>query len=53
MALESGWGIEQRDRHGLTEPMPSPPIPATLQDSLIARLDRLGTARDVAHSQPC
>lgn len=32
----------------LTDPLPSSAIPATLQDSLMARLDRLGEAKRVA-----
>jgi predicted ATPase len=48
MLLESGLVREEEDRYGLTGPLPSLAIPATLQDSLMARLDRLSTARAVA-----
>jgi class 3 adenylate cyclase len=46
--LESGilQGIE--DRYALTGPLPAFAIPATLQDALMARLDRLVTAKGVA-----
>ncbi len=46
--LESGWLCEQDDRYELTGPLPPLAIPATLQDSLMARLDRLATAKEVA-----
>jgi hypothetical protein len=48
MLLESGLVREDADRYGLTGPLPPLAIPATLQDSLMARLDRLSTARTVA-----
>jgi predicted ATPase len=48
MVLESGLVREEADRYGLTEPLPPLAIPATLQDSLMARLDRLTTGRAVA-----
>jgi class 3 adenylate cyclase/predicted ATPase len=48
MLLESGLVREEGDRYGLTGPLPPLAIPATLQDSLMARLDRLSTARTVA-----
>jgi class 3 adenylate cyclase len=48
MLLESGLVREAADRYGLTGPLPPLAIPATLQDSLMARLDRLSTARTVA-----
>jgi class 3 adenylate cyclase/predicted ATPase len=48
MILESGLVREEPDRYGLTGPLPPLAIPATLQDSLMARLDRLATARAVA-----
>jgi class 3 adenylate cyclase/predicted ATPase len=46
--LESGLVREAADGYMLTGPLPPLAIPATLQDSLMARLDRLGTAREVA-----
>jgi class 3 adenylate cyclase len=48
MILESGLVREKADRYRLTGPLPPLAIPATLQDSLMARLDRLATARAVA-----
>lgn len=48
MVLESGLLREQDDRYELTGPLPPLAIPATLQDSLMARLDRLATVREVA-----
>jgi predicted ATPase/class 3 adenylate cyclase len=48
MVLESGWLQEREGRYELTGPLPALAIPATLQDSLMARLDRLGTAKEVA-----
>ena len=47
MVLESGLVHEAEDHYVLTGQLPLA-IPATLQDSLMARLDRLGTARQVA-----
>ena len=46
--LESGLLQEQDGRYTLTGPLPPLAIPATLHDSLMARLDRLATAREVA-----
>jgi predicted ATPase len=48
MLLESGLMQEEADRFTVTGPLPPLAIPATLQDSLMARLDRLSTARTVA-----
>ncbi len=48
MVLESGLLREQDDRYGLTAALPPLAIPATLQDSLMARLDRLATVKEVA-----
>ena len=42
MVLESGLVHEAEDRYVLTGQLPPLAIPATLQDSLMARLDRLG-----------
>ena len=41
MVLESGLLQEQEDRYEPTSPLPPLAIPATLHDSLMARLDRL------------
>ena len=48
MVLESGQLTERNDLYELTTPLPSLSIPTTLQDSLMARLDRLYTAKTVA-----
>jgi predicted ATPase len=49
MVLESGLLREEKQSYRLTEPLPPLAIPATLQDSLRARLDRLSTVREVVH----
>ena len=46
--LESGLLREHEDHYELTGPLPPLAIPATLHDSLMARLDRLATAKAVA-----
>jgi class 3 adenylate cyclase/tetratricopeptide (TPR) repeat protein len=46
--LESGLLIEDGERYRLDGPLPPLAIPSTLQDSLMARLDRLGTAKEIA-----
>jgi predicted ATPase/class 3 adenylate cyclase len=46
--LESGLVREEPDRYLLTGPLPPLAIPATLQDALMARLDRLATVKEVA-----
>ena len=46
--LESGLLREEDDRYELDGPLPPPAIPETLQDSLMARLDRLAPAKEVA-----
>jgi class 3 adenylate cyclase/predicted ATPase len=48
MVLESGLLQEGEDRYELTGPLPSLAIPATLHDSLMARLDRLATVKAMA-----
>jgi class 3 adenylate cyclase/predicted ATPase/ABC-type transport system involved in cytochrome c biogenesis ATPase subunit len=45
MVLESGLLKESRGRYELTGPLLALAIPTTLHDSLMARVDRLGTAR--------
>ena len=47
MILESGLVQEEDDQYVLTGPLPPLAIPSTLHDSLMARLDRLSTARDL------
>jgi len=46
--LESGWLREERDRYVLAGEIPLSVIPSSLHDSLMARLDRLASARHVA-----
>jgi predicted ATPase len=46
--LEAGWIEEREDRYALTGPLPPLAIPATLQDALRARLDRLVEGKAVA-----
>src|SRR5262245_604151 len=46
--LEAGLVQEDAGRYVLTGPLPSLAIPATLQDALMARLDRLAVVKDVA-----
>jgi class 3 adenylate cyclase/predicted ATPase len=48
--LESEWLEERGGSYELTGPLPSLAIPSTLNDSLMARLDRLGTIKDVAQT---
>ena len=48
MVLESGLLEEVNGRYELTGPLPPLAIPATLHDSLMARLDRLATVKTVA-----
>ena len=48
MVLEYGLLREDEHYYELIGPLPSLAIPATLHDSLMARLDRLATVKDVA-----
>ena len=48
MVIESGLVRERENAYELTGPLPPLAIPSTLQDSLMARLDRLSNAREVA-----
>jgi class 3 adenylate cyclase/predicted ATPase len=48
MVLESGLLQEREECYALTGPLPSLAIPATLHDSLMARLDRLATVKGLA-----
>jgi predicted ATPase len=47
MVLESGFITEKSGRYHLSMPLSDLSIPTTLQDSLMARLDQLGTVKDV------
>jgi class 3 adenylate cyclase/tetratricopeptide (TPR) repeat protein len=51
--LESGALSEAGDRYLLSRPLTAFQIPLTLQDSLMARLDRLGAAKAVAQTGAC
>jgi DNA-binding SARP family transcriptional activator len=46
--IESGLFRETTERYVLDGPLPQLSIPTTLQGSLLARLDQLGTVKDVA-----
>jgi class 3 adenylate cyclase/DNA-binding winged helix-turn-helix (wHTH) protein/predicted ATPase len=48
MVIELGLVKEREGRYELTGPLPALAIPATLHDSLMARLDRLGAAKQIA-----
>ena len=48
MVVESGGVRAVNSHYELTGPLAALTIPSTLQDSLMARLDRLGTAKEVA-----
>ena len=48
MVLESGLLVEDAGHYRLDSPLPPLAIPATLQDSLMARLDRLAPVKEVA-----
>ena len=48
MVLESGLLREQGEHYELIGPLPPLAIPATLHDSLMARLDRLSAIKEVA-----
>jgi predicted ATPase len=48
MILESGLVRENAGHYVLAGPLPPLAIPSTLHDSLMARLDRLSTARELA-----
>ncbi|MDH3668195.1 MAG: AAA family ATPase [Paracoccaceae bacterium] len=51
--LEAGILEEQADCYALTGPMPALSIPATLQDSLMARIDRLAPVKRVVQAASC
>ena len=51
--LEAGILRSIGDRYSLTQPFPSLAIPATLHDSLMARLDRLASVKEVAQIGAC
>jgi predicted ATPase/class 3 adenylate cyclase len=51
--LESGLLMDAGERYELTGPLPPLAIPATLHDSLLARLDRLAPVKEVAQVAAC
>lgn len=51
--LELGLLKDQGDRWALSGPVPALAIPSTLQDSLVARLDHLGSVKEVAQVGAC
>ena len=51
--LEAGFLKDCGDRYELDGPLPDLAIPATLQDSLMARLDRLSSVKEVAQIGAC
>lgn len=51
--LDSGLLVEADDRYLSLGPLPSLAIPSTLQDSLMARLDRLSPIRETAQIGAC
>ncbi len=48
MVLESGLLIEHKNHFELAGPLPALAVPTTLHESLMARLDRMATVKDVA-----
>ncbi|MDI1449284.1 TOMM system kinase/cyclase fusion protein [Polyangium sp. 6x1] len=46
--IEAGTLVERADRYVLTRPLTELSIPSTLRDSLMARLDRIGRAKETA-----
>ncbi|MEP0945241.1 MAG: adenylate/guanylate cyclase domain-containing protein [Rhizobiaceae bacterium] len=51
--LDAGFLIEQDNSYVLDGPLPPFAIPSSLQDSLMARLDRLSPLKDVAQTGAC
>lgn len=51
--VESGLLEECRDRYELGTPLPALTVPATLHDSLMARLDRLAPVKELAQLAAC
>jgi class 3 adenylate cyclase/predicted ATPase len=51
--LEAGYLKETGDHYALDGPLPPLAIPSTLQDSLMARLDRLSPVKEVAQTGAC
>ena len=51
--LDAGFLIEEENAFRLDGPLPPFAIPSTLQDSLMARLDRLSPVKEVAQTGAC
>ena len=51
--LDSGLLVEANDRYLSHGPLPALVIPSTLQDSLMARLDRLASVKETAQISAC
>ena len=51
--IESGVLTDCGDQYVLSRSLPPLAVPSTLQDSLMARLDRLGRAKEVAQAGAC
>jgi len=51
--LEAGLPEETGEQHGARKPLPTLSVPSTLQGSLMARLDRLAEAKEVAQLAAC
>jgi class 3 adenylate cyclase/DNA polymerase III delta prime subunit len=51
--LESNQLKEEADRYTLSGPFTTMTIPSTLRDTLMARLDRLGSVKEVAQTGAC
>jgi len=51
--LDSGLLVDCGDHYELSGPLPPLAIPSTLQDSLMARLDRLASVKEVAQIGAC
>jgi hypothetical protein len=47
--LESGLLREETERYVLDQTLPALAIPTSLHDSLMARLDRLSSVRQIMH----
>ena len=51
--LDSGFLNETPDQYEIKGPLPALAIPSSLQDSLMARLDRLAAAKEIAQIGAC
>ncbi|MGH6873581.1 MAG: adenylate/guanylate cyclase domain-containing protein, partial [Aestuariivirgaceae bacterium] len=52
-AIESGMLVDTGNGYALSGPFSALAVPATLKDSLMARLDRLGSAKELAQTGAC